>query len=248
MIISGKIEEKEDEKVKAYINLDINGFQLRGFKLYEDEDKKIRLLNPSIMVKDEEGNYKMGKDNKPINRHPITINQELSNAGELYKKLEVVLVDTYKEFKEKGLSQINKEVEAKEFEKGELNITTYNISKTKGNTQNPDINMKSNHSVFIGAFKINDVNLFYNAQKNDFTFSCPSYESAKNGKQEFIVPKTQESYKKLKDKLVSGYKEQDKKFKNDLKEQKMQQEQKNLKVSATQSNEKPVESQAPKMQ
>ena len=48
MVVSGKIEEKENEKVKAYINLDINGFQLRGFKLYEDEDKNIKLLNPSV--------------------------------------------------------------------------------------------------------------------------------------------------------------------------------------------------------
>ena len=248
MIVSGKIEERENEKVKAYINLDINGFQLRGFKLYEDEEKNLRLLNPSIMVKDEEGNYKIGKDNKPINKHPITINQELSNAGELYKKLETVLVDIYKDFKEKGLTQINKEVEANEFEKGELNLTTYNINKAKGSTQNPDISMKSNHSVFIGAFKINDVNLFYNAQKNDFTFSCPSYESAKNGKQEFLVPKTQESYKRLKDKLVSGYKEQDKKFKNDIKQQKIQQEQNNLKNNAVQANDTVKENQAPKMQ
>ena len=244
MIISGKIEEKENEKVKAYINLDVNGFQLKGFKLYEDEEKNIKLLNPSIMIKDEEGNYKLDKNNKPINKHPITINQELNNAGELYKKLEATLVEIYKEFKEKGFNQINKEVELPDLEKGELNVTTYNISKAKGVTQNPDINMKANHNVFIGAFKINDINLFYNAKKNDFTYSSPFYESVK-GKQEFFVPKTQENYKKLKDKLVSSYKEQDKKFKNDIKQQKFEQEQKNSKLNATQANEKPIESQTP---
>ena len=35
MNISGIINEKEDEKVKALLNIQIGDFQLRGFKLYE---------------------------------------------------------------------------------------------------------------------------------------------------------------------------------------------------------------------
>lgn len=230
MIVSGIINEKE-EKIKAFMNVEINGIQLKGFKLYEDEKQNLRMLYPNYMVKDKDGNYKMNENNKPINKHPITINPELSNAKELYKQLEQILIDTYKECKERGQTQLSKEIEAIDLTKGEQNIITYNINNKKGMTQNPDIQLKSVNTLLIGAFKINEVNLFYNSAKNDFMISSPKYSIVKENESkdyQFVVPKNKEVYAKLKSELITSYKQKYNENKKLIQEQRMQNENKKI--------------------
>lgn len=210
MNISGKFNPKEDEKVKAFFNISIGDYQLKGFKLYENEQKELKLLMPSYLDKTLD-------NGDPIYKHPIIINPELQNKGAIFKELEKTIVDIYKEFK--GMDSINKDVEAPNLEKGELNVANTWIVLNNKNTEHQ---LKSTNQVLIGAFRVNEVNLLYNVNKNAFNFITPTYNSTnKNGeieKKSFFVPKTSSAYSQLENKLENFYKEKKKLFEQTQKE------------------------------
>ena len=157
MLLNGKVNEKENDRVKAFINLEIDGFQLRGFKLCENEEGQLKLFRPSMMVKDKEGNVLKDDNDKIINSQPIVLNPELTGKKEMWEKLESEVINAYKS-NNNGI--ISKEVNIPELEKGEINVSSFVIGSTKGQTTNENIQLKSSNSLYIGAFKINGVNLF----------------------------------------------------------------------------------------
>ena len=223
MLITMKENENknEDQKIKAYFNIEMADFQIKGFKLYENEEKELKLLMPSMMLKDKDGNIiKDENTKKPKNMQVVQINPELSNRKELFKELEKIFTEVYKEGQgEKNENGIYaKNVESLELEKGELNVSTFNIPKDKSKTRNENIQLKASNAVFLGAFKINNVNLFYNTIKNDWNISMPQYDYIdKNGKQvnnSFFVPKNPEIHKILKTKIVSSHKDKQNEYSN----------------------------------
>lgn len=248
MLITMKENENknEDQKIKAYFNIEMADFQLKGFKLYENEENELKMLMPSMMLKDKEGNTILDENTKkPKNMQVIQINPELANRKKLFEELEKIFVDTYNEGQgkknEKGI--FAKEVENQSLEKGELNVTTFNIPSKKSNTTNNDIQLKSSNSVYLGAFKINNVNLFYNTLKNDWSISMPqnSYIN-KDGaevKNNFLVPKNPNAHKVLKTKIISSHKNKQNEFSNMMKYKNQNQ--------GFNQNQAPQEAQAPAM-
>lgn len=213
MVISGKInEEHEQEKIKAYINLEINGFQLRGFKIVENGinengGKEYKLFFPSYL------NEKSGKY-----EYPICINPELVNKKELCEKLENEVIAEYKEGLAYGVKHINREVKIKELEEGKLNISSFVINPKK--VENKDFVLKTSNSMFIGAFKVKNVNLLYNSKLNDYNVLVPTHNEVK-----FLVPASADSYSVLKKALINSYQISQKEFKqnfyNKIKEAKL---------------------------
>ena len=247
MIITVKENKDEDKKIKAYFNVELNDFQLKGFKLYENDEKELKLLMPSMMLKDKDGNEIHNQNTgKPINSQIIQINPELSNRKELFNELEKLFIDVYKESKEakNENEHFSKNVQIQDLEKGELNVSTFNIPKSKGETKNNDIQLKASNSVFVGAFKVNNVNLFYNAAKNDFNISMPQYnyldKKGKEVRNSFFVPKNPESHKMLKTKIVSSHKNKQSEYAN------MKKNSKN-KNNTFNQNQEAKEAQAPTM-
>ena len=239
MLLNGKVNEKENDRVKAFINLEIDGFQLRGFKLCENEEGQLKLFRPSMMVKDKEGNVLKDDNDKIINSQPIVLNPELTGKKEMWEKLESEVINAYKS-NNNGI--ISKEVNIPELEKGEINVSSFVIGSTKGQTTNENIQLKSSNSLYIGAFKINGVNLFYNSQKNDFTISLPHYGTAEN-QFSFLVPKSSADHSRLQNAVVQSYKTKVNEFKEQAKNNKLK-EQANQKVYGS---EEQAATQAPVM-
>ena len=201
------------------------------------------------MEKDANGQIVKDKEGKVINKHPVVINPELPNRGDILKKLEQMVVSVYNEFKGNPAG-FNKEVEANEIEQGDLNVTNTwvvgnkdkNGEEIKKSETHP---LKSTNAVLIGAFRVNEVNLIYNTAKNDFNFIVPSYESknaeGQTERKGFLIPKTTEAYSKLKNKLQTKYKEKVNEIKENAKNKNLEQNINNLsnapkQVANTQNN------------
>lgn len=202
MNITGKYNPNEDEKVKAFINITIGDYQLKGFKVYENDNIELKLAMPSYLDKKAESE-------EPIYKHPIVINPVLQNKGAIFRKLESAIIGAYNECK--GMAGINKDVNEPELEKGELNVANTWVVQ---NSKNTEQQLKSTNQVLIGAFRVNQVNLLYNTTKNAFNFIVPTYNSTNNNgeteKKGFFIPKTSQAYSQLENKLESVYKEKKK--------------------------------------
>lgn len=247
MIVSGSFlnEEEKERKIKAIFNIQVGDYQLRNFKLCEGKDKEgnanLYLQMPTYMDTDENGKVKINEEGKPINKSAIIINPELGNKKEIQKELEEILIGIYKEFKGKT-TQINKEIDAPNIEKGNINISNTWIVKNKLN-KNPDYQFKSTNNLHIGAFRINGVSLIYNAIKNDYNIIAPKYKTIKNGEQvqnEFFIPKNKFAYAFVKDMLQTAYKLKN----NTLKEQYKKQNLENQKTQAQIKSEQTIQTES----
>lgn len=225
MKVTGYNFDNEDNKIKAKYNININGWQLKGFKLYEDENKKLNLLMPSYMLEKPIIDTN-GKEIK--NRHITVINKDL-NSKDLYQKLQTMLVDIYNKTKdnvknEQGNIAVEENIVAPEFEKGKTNIKKIQIQKM--NTEN-DSNYRKQCSaqVLVGAFQINGISLLYDTVKNEKQIMMPQIkqldsngEAIKNEdgyckKYSFLIPEDKAQYKELKDLIINKYNEKLKEIK-----------------------------------
>lgn len=229
MIIKGKYNENEEQKIKALVNIEINGFDLKGFKIAEVDkmktnengeyvatgEKELRLLFPSSGIKDPNtGEYIKDENDKIKNFTPIVINKVLANKKELFNGLQNLVIEAYNE--NKGKETFEKNVKNELIEKGELNVSPFIVYKQE--TSNPNYQYKSRNNIFIGAFQVSGVNLFYNTKNNDYTVMLPGYTKEVNGERKnfsFVVPKNEEVYAKLKNKLSSAYVIKDRELKQD---------------------------------
>lgn len=233
MKITGIKNEDETKKTKAFINIEINDIQLKGFKLYENEEKELKLMLPSTMKRDENGEIMKTKDDRILNSHPILINPDLSNKSDLFKKLEKTVIDAYNDqsnYKEvknenKTYQALEKDVDMPEFEKGDLKANNvFSISKDK--QKNPDYQFKATCNLCVGALRINQVNLIYNTLKNDYNVIFPQYQSADKTNTSFVVPKDKETFSRIKKEVVGSYKEKVKEFTENQKKQQFENAQK----------------------
>ena len=249
MIISGSFlnEEKEDRKIKAIFNIQIGEYQLRNFKLIEGKNKEgntnLYLQMPTYMVTDENGKIKTNEEGKPYNKYAIIVNPELSNKKEVQKELEDILINIYNENKGKT-PQINKEIEAPNLEKGSINVSNTWVLNSNQN-KNMDYQLKSTNNLHIGAFRVNGVNLIYNAMKNDYNIIAPKYNTVKNGEQvknEFFIPKNKNAYALVKDLLQTTYKVKNNALKEQFKKANLEKEKIEAKTKSEQTIQTETES------
>lgn len=248
MNITGIKNKDESSKVKAFINIEINDVQLKGFKIYENEDKELKLMLPSAIKHDKNGEVMKNAEGNIINFHPIIINPDLSNRSDLFKELEKKVIEAYNEPKEAGKEkEISKAVSMPEFEKGELKSNNvFSISKDK--QKNPDYQFKATSSLCVGAFRINQVNLIYNTIKNDYNVIFPQYQTTNKETKEvtnmsFVVPKDKATFAKMKNEVVDTYNTKMKEYKEIQKKQNLENTQKQAQQQGTVQNVQTTQSQ-----
>lgn len=210
-----KTENEEKTKIKANFSLETKDFTLTGFKLYEstnpkNNEKELKLMIPSEMVKEENGEPKM-KDGKIINKHPVSINDRLTNRQEVFNNLQTEAVKFYNEFKanpkllEEGQSFIQKNVEMPNAEQGELNVKNVWLTNPQKNT-NPGYQLKANATILTGAFQINKIPLIYDVKKNEYNIILPKQEyTNKNGEiisKGYAIPKNAKVFADVKNMIV----------------------------------------------
>lgn len=252
MLITVKpLENEKETKVKANVSLETKDFTLTEFKLYQDEkdENKLKLLIPSSLVTDKEGNPKM-KDGKFVNTHPVSINNNLGNRNEIFQKLqnEVVKLFSSGNFEE-GRAQA--EVSIPEAENGALNVTNiWSINPTL--VSNSEYQHKANCTILTGAFQINNVALIYNTKTNDYNIIMPNYkikseDPQKNVTRSFSVPKSSAVFAKVKGLIVSGYESKQRAALKEYKDKKLQESQAQAQKNSAMQQNAPKETQAPVM-
>ena len=248
MNITGIKNKDESSKVKAFINIEINDVQLKGIKINENEDKELKLMLPSAMKHDKNGEVMKNAEGNIINFHPIIINPDLSNRSDLFKELEKKVIEAYNEPKEAGKEkEISKAVSMPEFEKGELKSNNvFSISKDK--QKNPDYQFKATSNLCVGAFRINQVNLIYNTIKNDYNVIFPQYQTTNKETNEatnmsFVVPKNKTTFSKIKNEVVNAYKIKTKEYQQQAQQQALQQAQQQAQQQGSVQNVQATQSQ-----
>ena len=221
MNITGIKNKDESSKIKAFINIEINDIQLKGFKVYENEEKKLKLMLPSAMKHDKNGNVMKNDEGNIINFHPIVINPDLLNRSDLFKELEKAVIEAYNSQPQEVGKEISKEISIPEMEKGELKSNNvFSISKDK--QKNPDYQFKATSNLCVGAFRVNQVNLIYNTLKNDYNIIFPQYQTINKETKEamnmsFVVPKDKAIFSKIKNEVVDSYKTKMKEYQDNQK-------------------------------
>lgn len=253
MLITVKpLENEKETKVKANVSLETKDFVLTGFKLYQDEkDKnKLKLLIPSSLVTDKEGNPKKTEDGKFVNTHPVSINNNLGNRNEIFQKLQNEAVKLFSSGNfEEGRAQA--EVSIPEAENGALNVTNiWSINPTL--VSNSEYQPKANCTILTGAFQINNVALIYNTKTNDYNIIMPNYkikseDPQKNVTRSFSVPKSSAVFAKVKDLIVSGYESKQRAALKAYRDKKLQQSQAQAQKNSAMQQNAPKENQAPTM-
>ena len=206
-----KPENEKKTKIKANISLDTKDFTLTGFKLYENDQKELKLMIPSEIVKDANGEPKKNENEQIINKHPVSINDRLTNRQKIFNDLQTEIVNMYNEVKAnpkvlEGQNFVQKEVNMPEVEQGELNVKKVFLANPQKNT-NPDYQLKANATLLTGAFQINNVPLIYDVKKNDYSIILPKQEykneSGETVSRGYAVPKNAEVFAKVKNMIVN---------------------------------------------